>query len=644
VGFRLRNTIRFHLERLLLRGAGSRLLVIAGVIVLVAVVGGLIAHMGTGRFSALEKALWWAFLRLTDPGYLGDDEGLVLRALSTVITVLGYVLFLGSLVAILTQWLNKTVENLEKGLTPISKKNHVVILGWTTHTPLIVKELVLGGSRMRRFLRRHGKRQLSVAILSERTSAEQRQELKSLLGENWDEGQIIFRSGTPLKREHLERVDAANAASIILPGSDVGSQSPDTADAERFKTLLSLFAASSGETPPLTVAEMFDASRMPEISRLYRGWTELISGDEVISELMVQSIRNRGVSAVYQELCTHGSGNGLYIRELPELRGRRFSELFGLFARAVPLGLLRTEDGASRPCLNPHPDTELREEDRIAFMAPTHESITVEGSPESIGQSGNAFEGRPEQPRVHRRILCLGWNDRMPLFLRELDFSPRETFELDILSRLDPSLRQTRLERYGTPGNGWVRNFRGDYIAHGELTRFDPTKYDSVVLFASDRMASREEADARAVLGHHLLQQWRREGIPRHVLLEILDPENVALLDRSGCEVVTSPVMLSHMVAHVALRPELNPIFYQLLVSGGVEIAFHSAIEYGLKERTWDFPGLQAAAQKRGDIALGVRQGKNARILLNPDRQRRLDLAAEDEIAVLTSNGESVGQ
>ena len=640
MGFRLRNTIRFHLERLLLRGAGSRLLVIAGAIALVSLIGGLIAHLGTGRFSALEEALWWAFLRLSDPGYLGDDEGLVLRAVSTVITVLGYVLFLGSLVAILTQWLNKTIEDLEKGFTPISKKNHLAILGWTTHTPLIVRELVLGGSRMRRFLRTHGKRQLSVAILSEGNHAEQRQELKSLLGKDWDEGQIVFRSGTPLKREHLERVDARNAASIILPGSDVGGQSPDTADAERFKTLLSLFAASSGEKVPLTVAEMFDASRMPEISRLYRGRTELISGDEVISELMVQSIRNRGVSAVYQELCTHGSGNGLYIRELPELRGRRFGDLFGLFPRAVPLGLLRTEDGVSKPCLNPHPDTELLEQDRIAFMAPTHDSIRVEELPVSEERGGNAFQGRPEQPRVHRRILCLGWNDRMPLFLRELDFSPRETFELDILSRLDPSLRQTRLERYGTPRNGWVRNFRGDYIAHGELARFNPSTYDSVVVFASDRMASREEADARAVLGYHLLHQGPESSTPGHVLVEILDPENVALLERSRCEVITSPVMLSHMVAHVALRPELNPIFYQLLVSGGVEIAFHSVAEYGLEEGVWDFPAIQVAAQRRGDIALGVRQVASGRTLLNPDRQKKLNLGAGDKIAVLTSNGD----
>ena len=639
MSFRLRHAVRFHLERLLLRGAGSRLLFIAGVIILVTVIGGLLAHWGSGRFSALEEALWWAFLRLSDPGYLGDDEGLILRSVSTLITVLGYVLFLGSLVAILTQWLNKTIENLEKGFTPISKKNHVVILGWTTHTPLIVKELVLGGSRMRRFLRRHGKRQLSVAILSEQTSAEQRQELKSLLGEHWDEGQIVFRSGTPLRRDHLDRVDADNAASIILPGSDVGSQAPDTSDAERFKTLLSLFA-SSREKPPLTVAEMFDASRMPAISSLYQGRIELVSGDEVISELMVQSIRNRGVAAVYQELCTHGSGNGLYIVEFPDLQGMRFYEFFSLFPWAVPLGLLRTENGRSTPCLNPSGDTVLQEQDRIVFMAPTRESIKVGESPESAGQSGDNFADRPEQPRVHRRVLCLGWNDRIPLFLRELDFSPRETFELDILSRLDSSLRQTRMERYDAPRNGRVRNFRGDYIAQGELARFTPSAYDSVVVFASDRMASREEADARAVLGYHLLQQGTESSTQGQVLMEILDPENVALLEGFRCEVITSPVMLSHMVAHVALRPELNPIFYQLLVSGGVEIVFHSAEGYGLKEGVWDFPAIQVAAQRRGDIALGVRQVASGRTLLNPDRQKKLNLGAGDKIAVLTSNGD----
>ena len=51
----------------------------------------------------LPAAIWWAFLRLTDPGYLGEDHGVIPRTVSTVLTLAGYVVFLGALVAIMTK-------------------------------------------------------------------------------------------------------------------------------------------------------------------------------------------------------------------------------------------------------------------------------------------------------------------------------------------------------------------------------------------------------------------------------------------------------------------------------------------------------------------------------------------------------------
>ena len=49
--------------------------------------GGLLAWLLTGQFPNAFDGVWWSFLRLTDPGYLGDDEGAVLRVQSTIITV-----------------------------------------------------------------------------------------------------------------------------------------------------------------------------------------------------------------------------------------------------------------------------------------------------------------------------------------------------------------------------------------------------------------------------------------------------------------------------------------------------------------------------------------------------------------------------
>src|SRR5690606_26786432 len=118
----------------------------------ISLLGGAIIHYYSSFEGSFADAVWWAFLRLTDPGYLGDDTGTLVRTVSTVVTVLGYVLFLGALVAIMTQWLNERMRELEAGLTPIAQRDHVLIVGWTNRTATIVRELVMSSERVRRFL------------------------------------------------------------------------------------------------------------------------------------------------------------------------------------------------------------------------------------------------------------------------------------------------------------------------------------------------------------------------------------------------------------------------------------------------------------------------------------------------------------
>jgi len=65
--------LRFHLERLVLRGLGFRLLIAAVIVAVVALVAGELAVILVPELSDPGSAIWWAFLRLTDPGYLGDD-------------------------------------------------------------------------------------------------------------------------------------------------------------------------------------------------------------------------------------------------------------------------------------------------------------------------------------------------------------------------------------------------------------------------------------------------------------------------------------------------------------------------------------------------------------------------------------------
>ena len=98
----LREDVAFHFERFLARGAYSKVAVLWAILLLLSLVGGALAWLtAAGRFDGLDEAIWWAFLRLSDPGHLAQDHAPGMRLLGIVIAVLGLVLFVGALVAVL---------------------------------------------------------------------------------------------------------------------------------------------------------------------------------------------------------------------------------------------------------------------------------------------------------------------------------------------------------------------------------------------------------------------------------------------------------------------------------------------------------------------------------------------------------------
>jgi hypothetical protein len=132
---RVANQLTYWVERLLLRGMRYRLLLVALVIAGLSIVSGALVWLLEPSIGNPAEAVWWAFLRITDTGYLGDDLGNVRRTVSAVLTVLGAVIFLGALIAIMVQGLNQGIERLESGTTPMVARNHIAILGWTNRTP-----------------------------------------------------------------------------------------------------------------------------------------------------------------------------------------------------------------------------------------------------------------------------------------------------------------------------------------------------------------------------------------------------------------------------------------------------------------------------------------------------------------------------
>ncbi len=643
---RLRNRVKFRLERLLLRGTHYRLLIIAALIGLISVIGGAVAHGAGGGFGGLGEAVWWAFLRLTDPGYLGDDVGTLRRTVSTVLTVLGYVVFLGALIAIMTQWLNETLRRLESGLTPIVVADHVLILGWAESTPTIVHELLQSEGRIHRFLRRRRTRALRIVILADEVTLEQWQELRDRLGPLFDERQIILRTGSPLRIEHLRRVAYLDAAVIVLPAGEPepGQADPDT---RTVKTLLSIssHAQRSARDLPVAVAAFIDERKISVAERAYSAPLEAIPGDSIISRLIAQNVRHPMLSNVYGELLTHGRGNEIYVRECPQFAGSRLQDLVTQFPRAILLGVARRNNGRMEPVLNPPDGFLVEAEDRLVLLARHYDHTTPDAS---RGRQAMERPSRTEPPIVEvstRRVLILGWNHKVPALLAEFDGYATESFAIDIASLRPPDERVVLTERRGTRlARVAVNHILADSTTLTDMQRIDPASYDAVVLVGTDRLESGEEADARTIVNYLMLREIVGDARRPHVIVELLDPGNASLFKRRRSEVLVSPLILSHMVAQVVLRHELRAVFDELFGPGGPEIFLHPPAPYGLEGQDASFADIQQAAAARGEIALGVRiehdmaQSTHG-FHLNPPRSQRWTLSPDDDVIVLTTYG-----
>ncbi len=620
--FRPIDRAKFAIERWLVRGPFHRVALAALLILSISVLGGLLVYLWGRGFGELPDAVWWSFLRLSDPGYLGDDAGLFNRTVSTALTVLGYVVFLGALVAIMTQALDARMEKLEAGLTPVVRDGHILVLGWTSRTDSIIRELLLSQGRARRFLDRRGGHGVHIVVLAEKVTAAFVQNLRDAVGPAWDERRVTVRSGTPLRPEHLARVDAAHAAVILIPGADFvrGTVPSDT---QTIKALLSLEALVIGEErPPRVVAEIFEAKNVPLARRAYQADTEIIASDGVVSRLLSQNIRHPGLSRVYDEILTHQEGNEVYIREADGFAGLTVEELHRRFPTAIFMGLARPSKGGFVPMLNPPPGTEVAADDRLVILAQSYAESKPSDSPfRDAFARGAGAAGVTSRTDAPKRVLILGWNHRVPALITEFGTYDGERYEVRIASKVPISKREALLAHGESASSSVaVTHLEIDFTDSDQMRALDPEKADSIVFMGSDWTESADESDARTLMGSLIVDELFGDlDAKPNVVMELLDPENATLVARSRGELIISPLVLSHLITQVALRPELQSVFDELIAAHGTEITFRPVRGYTSSAEV-SFEALEAAAAARGETALGVRTRSTGRVELNPSK------------------------
>ena len=628
-----------------MRGTHYRLALAALLVALVALVAGEVVYLFAPVGSdGIGDDIWWAFLRLSDPGYLGDDEGLIRRTISTAVTVLGYVLFLGLLVAIMTQWLNQWIARLEMGVTPVAVSDHVLILGWTHRTPAIARTLLATEGALDRFLARQSRTELTIVILVEEITPELRQELREQLGTRWNDRQILLRAGSAQHMEHLQRVAYHDAAVIILPGADFTSQRPGVVDAETVKTLLSISAEleSDGSHTPLAVAGLYDSDRAPLARAAYRGQTEVVLADEIVSQLISRCVQQPGLWGVFSELLLLNERNSLYIRDCPELTGVPLGELQSRLPGAVLLG--RVSLGSPQAELLPDPTVTLAEGDQLVLISTSYENTAPRDPHASL--SPRASLVKREWGPTLGKLLILGWSRKVPPLLSHLNRCGRGRVAVDSVGLSSVEERERELAYYSHGAElANVQMVEANFLVMDTLASLRPQDYDAVIVLARERLESNECADASSVTIqlalHRLFKESQRHP---HLFFEILDQANRRLFHDSPDDVMVSPMLVSYMLSQVALRRELGAVFDVLTDPGGPELTLVPAAEYFPCEEPVCFSDIQQAAHEHGEIALGLRieQAGSRQVVLNPDRTEYWQLAGGDQLIVLANFPEAV--
>ncbi|MFJ1961008.1 CASTOR/POLLUX-related putative ion channel [Streptomyces massasporeus] len=557
---------------------------------------------------------------------LGGATGTPLRVTMSVLLALVALLYVSTLVGLITTALTERLTALRRGRSTVLEQGHAVVLGWSEQVFTVVGELVAANANQRG---------AAVVVLADRDKTAMEEALGTKLGQV-GRTRLICRSGPTTDPAVLTLTSPATAGVVLVLPRD----EPD-ADAEVVKTLLALRAALAGveNRPPVVAAVRDDRYRLAADLAAGPGGVVLES-DTVTARLIVQAARRPGLSLVHQELLDF-AGDEFYLVGEESLRGRPFGDALLSYPTSSVVGLVRGDT----PLLNPPPQTTLAEDDLLIVISRDDDTAWAGECGQWVEKaamaSGAATPARPE------RVLLLGWNRRAPLMVDQLRRRARPGSVVDVVADGgEATVHQVR--ESGAPhGTGLTLTLhRGDVTRPETLRRLDVHSYDSVIVVGeapAPGQQTPDDPDNRTLVTLLLLRQLEEaSGRELPVVTELVDDRNRALAPLGpGADVIISGKLIGLLMAQISQNRHLAAVFGELFSADGTGIRLRPAGDYVLPGCETSFATVVAAARERGECAIGYRghddasTGPGYGVRVNPPKSERRLWTSADEVIVV---------
>ena len=637
-GRRVWRKLKYEFDNTLSKGIiaqiGWLMLVSAGFIVgmvMLVVLLGLVPHQGDHKDDSFWQLVWMGFNRALDPGYLGEDQGgwgfvLVL----TLLTFFGILVF-SILISIITSWLENRLHELRRGHSLVVERNHTVIFGWSSKVISIVTQLIEANRSLRRGV---------VVVYGDHDKVEMEDELAQKIPRYYNT-RVVCRSGTPSNLIAPEITNVERAKSVIVLGPDEGD-----ADIEVVKTLMAVSKVREGMAQAArprkvnVVAAIRDATNRSVAEVAISGGATIIDIHDITARLIVQTSRQSGLPGVFEEILSF-AGSEFYFTDASGLVGRSFYEIMFAFGSSVAVGFAR----GGRLMLNPDTEEKMQAGDQIILLAADDDQIDADGLDEPHFDAAVLNDG-PNPAKRAERILVIGWNERLPLIVKQLDEYIAAGSQIDQVSVEEvPEEIQAAISEN-------IDNFAAPSFRQAETTEravlesLDPGAYNEIILLSNTLHMSANEADAHTLVKLLHLRDIVADTDPKpSFVTEMLDVRNRRLAEDSGVDdFVVSDEIVSMMLAQVSENPLLAKLFGELLDSQGSEIYMRPAGDYVKLGRTVNFFDVTASAAARNEVALGYRILERARdsdygIVLNPNKSDKIAGFVDADRVVVLARG-----
>jgi len=584
------------------------------------------------------EALWWAFLRITDPGNLATDTALTTRVIGSLVAILGWVVF-GLLISIISTAIQLRLNELQKGRGAIDYVNHAVVLGWNQTIYSVLDELTASQSSNSN----------PVVVMSGKETEDMYSQIKSFCKKQTI-NQVICRNGNPESPVDQKRVNIAMASQIIILNNqlEVGSFN---SDASTLKTILAYSnCINSDNNNSSSQAEKKTAHIVAEISqpaylKFVRGIIDLdnenyciklhpVVTTEVLGRILTACALQPGLSKVYQELFSYhqaGSANKgktseVYFHNLGDCGIKtevKFKDLFFGFTNAVLIGYMKA---GGKPVINPPTISKeadvtlIPNKDYIVYIANDDQKVNYK-KPDNAPVIMEIPKKKNYSAYIKKKVLVLGTGFKAQTVINGLIGFLTDGSEIFCSSSL-----KTKISLESAAKELEIYYHDMDKIDTILFDLIGGKDYNFDLIIFAEEVKNPLTYDARSLMCLAGINTAATNKNPPRVVMELFDPKNAELAQSANADdVIIGSELLSNYLVQVAILPDRDYVYSELLTEGGSEIYFKPIDLYIDGNIPVSFNELRVAARLRDEIAVGYVYNDDCAFsyVINPDQDER---------------------